>query len=245
MIERDQPTHFQVDILVRVSSKSDGTVLDKAAGVHHPTVVANRIAFCDLCAVDYDDVVYQRILYDKVQAYDKIVRVDARHVCRYAEEVHADALITQTSGVGLLLLVADCVATVLYDSATKQLALVHLGRHSTIANLMQKTLREMIVGGANARDIVVWMAPSVKAAHYVMEYFDYIDDPAWRPYARREADGIHIDLQGYNRAIAIEIGVDPENIDVSPVDTAASDDYFSHSNGDTSGRFAVLAMIRS
>lgn len=244
MIRADQPTCFPEDVLVRVSSKDEGTVLDRAVGVHHPSTVTNRTQFCDECGISYGDVVYQRILYDEHQTYDLIERVDEQATCKHVDEIHADALITIASGVGLMLPIADCVATVFYDPVTRQLALAHLGRHSTVAHLMVKIIDELVQGGARAQDIIVWMAPSIKASHYRLEYFDHADDADWRAYAERREDGIYLDLHGYNRAAAIARGVLLTHINESPVNTATTDAYFSHSHGDTTGRFAVLAERR-
>ena len=244
MIQQDQPTCFPDNVSISVSSTSDGTVLDRAVGVHNPSIVTNRTAFCERCGISYGDVVFQRIIYDETQAYDIIVRVDALQTCRHIDEVHADALITQSSGVGLLLPVADCVATVLYDPKTEQLALAHLGRHSTIARLMEKTIEAMVDGGALRSDIIIWMAPSIDKTDYKMAYFDQRNDPYWQEYAIQKDDGIYLDLQGYNAAAAVRRGVLASNIHRSPVNTARDNNYFSHANGDTTGRFAVLAMIR-
>lgn len=244
MICADQPTCFPEDVLVRVSSKDEGTVLDRAVGVHNPSIVTNRTRLCDDCGISYGDVVYQRILYDERQTYDLIERVDEQATCKHVDEIHADALITTERGVGLMLPIADCVATVLYDPATKQLALAHLGRHSTIAKLMVKTIDELVRGGAREQDLIIWMAPSIKASHYRLEYFDHTDDADWQAYAERREDGIYLDLQGYNRAAAITRGVLPTHINESPVNTATNDAYFSHSYGDTTGRFAVLTKRR-
>lgn len=75
MIAGDQPTCFPPELLVCVSSKSDGTVLDRTVGVHNPAIVTNRTAFCEHIGVSYGDVVYQRIVYDETQTYDKITEV--------------------------------------------------------------------------------------------------------------------------------------------------------------------------
>ena len=48
MIASDQPTCFPDEMLVRVSSRSDGMMLDRANEAHHPSVVVNRKVFCDL-----------------------------------------------------------------------------------------------------------------------------------------------------------------------------------------------------
>lgn len=243
MIEHDQPRVFPAGVLVRVSSRSDGTMLDRAVGVHNPAVVTNRTKFTDENGVSYGDVVYQRIVYDEHQTYDHIENVDDSSTCKFVDEVRADALVTSTPGVGLLLPVADCVAAVVYDPIDKRVALAHLGRHSTLAGLMNKVINHMAALGSNTADLIIWMAPSVQRNSYRMEYFDHIDDSRWRDYCDERDGGIYLDLPGYNRAQAIEAGVLPENIDVSRVDTAKDPEYFSHSQGDTTGRFGVLVKL--
>ena len=52
-------------------------------------------------------------------------------------------------------------------------------------------------------------------------------------------------MQGFNRSLAIRVGVPGDNIFISPIDTADDPNYFSHSAGDTGGRFAVLAEMKS
>lgn len=244
MIAGDQPTCFPDNILARVSSRQDGTVLDRAVGIHNQNIVTNRTRFCDTNGISYGKVVYQRIQYDDMQTYVRIADVDERHTCRFVDEVAADALVTSSRGVGLLLPVADCVATVIYDGVQERIALVHLGRHSTVANLMAKVLEHMHTLGSDTEDIVIWMAPSVQQAHYRMEYFDLKDSPEWREYCEYRDDGFYVDLQGYNHARAIDAGVLPEHVIISSVDTAVDRNYFSHSQGDTAGRFAVLAMVQ-
>lgn len=244
MIQSDQPDCFPSEVIVRVSSREDGTVLDKAVGVHNPLIVTNRTKFCERNHISYGDVVYQRIIYGDDRTYDCIVNVAEQDTCKYSDEVVADALITADARVGMLLPVADCVATVLYDPITKQLALAHLGRHSTIANLMTKVISMMKQQGAAPNDIIVWMAPSVKQSHYRMEYFDMSDTKEWAGFAEKKPDGIYLDLQGYNRARAREVGVLEQNIHVSPINTATDKNYFSHSQGDTTDRFAVVAYRR-
>lgn len=245
MIRADQPTYFPDQVLVRVSSRQDGTVLDRAVGVHDPDVVTNRTQFCSSQGVCYGDVVYQRIVYNEHELYDRIVEVGAADTCRHVDEVRADALITDAQDVGMLLPVADCVATVLYDTNDERLALAHLGRHSTVANLMPKVLARMAELGSRMQDITIWMAPSVHQEHYRMEYFDRSGDEQWRDHCEQKDGGFYLDLSGYNRARAIEAGVPGERIHISPIDTAVDPHYFSHSQGDTTGRFAVLAMMRS
>ena len=45
MITKDQPKCFPNNLKVALSSKSDGTILNKSLGVHHPEIVKNRQVF--------------------------------------------------------------------------------------------------------------------------------------------------------------------------------------------------------
>jgi copper oxidase (laccase) domain-containing protein len=244
MISVDQPTFLPNNLLVRVSSRSDGTMLDRALGTHVPEIVEHRRAFCEANGVSYARAVYQKIIYGDDQTYEHIEEVDERSVSKHVSDVAADALFTSTPGVGLFLPVADCVATVIYDPVKRNLALLHLGRHATLANLLPKTLELFAWKGSDPSDLIIWMSPSAQRATYKLDYFDRKDDPDWQPFCDIKSDGIYIDMQGYNRQRFLDGGVKSENIHTSPVNTMTSDDYFSHAAGDTHGRMAVLAMMR-
>jgi len=210
MIRTDQPTYFPSDLLIAVSSKDDGTMLNRIRGRHVAEVLENRHRFCDQIGVKYDDVVYHVI-----------------------------------SGVGLSLPVADCIATVIYDPKRRALMLVHLGRHSTVAQLMSQAVQYFVERGSQVKDLQIWMSPSITQKNYRMDYFDHTNDTNWRNFCRQTADGIYLDMQGFNRSLAVRAGVPANNIFISPIDTADDPNYFSHSAGDAGGRFAVLAEIKS
>lgn len=241
MIEPDQPTCFPDDVVVRVSSRSDGTVLDKAIGVHDGSIVSNRTKFCQAAGIDYGDVVYQRIIYDDKRTYALIAEVDNGSTTKFTSEVVADAIYTDQLGVGLFLPVADCAATVFYEPTLQLLALAHLGRHSTVAGLMQKLIKTIEHKGGSAEQLTIWMSPSVKQPNYRMEYFTEYATAAWKPFCKKRDGGYYLDLQGYNKARAVELGVPVDNIIISSVNTATDPNYFSHSQGETSGRFGVVA----
>lgn len=244
MINLDQPTCFPDNVRVALSSVDDGTMLDRSIGVHDGTIVSNRTKFCEKAGFGYHDVVYQRIIYGDDQTYSKIAYVNDSDTCKYTSEVQADALVTSTKQVGLMLPVADCVVTVIYDQGRHVLVVAHLGRHSTVAGLMTKSIGEMTADGSDPTDLIVWMSPSAKASHYRMDYFNQLGSADWRDFATKRQDGIYLDLPGYNRAVAVSGGVLEENIHISPINTAESDQYFSHSQGDKAGRFVVLAWLQ-
>ena len=142
-------------------------------------------------------------------------------------------------------LVADCIATVIYDPKRRALMLAHLGRHSTVARLMSRAVRYFVERGSQAKDLQIWMSPSITQKNYRMDYFNHTNDTNWQNFCRQTADGIYLDMQGFNRSLAVQAGVPGDNIVISPIDTADDPNYFSHSAGDTGGRFAVLAEIKS
>jgi len=244
MISQDQPTCFPDDILVAVSSKSSGTMLDRAIGIHDGSIVSNRTKFCDRIGVSYGDAVYQRIIYGDNRSYDLICEVDDGSTTKYTSEVVADALFTKSKNVALMLPVADCVATVIYDPVNRSLALVHLGRHSTVVNLLERVIDKFTHEGSDPRSLIVWMSPSAQSPDYVMEYFDQADEPAWQNFCQRSEQGIQLDLQGYNANICLQAGLLHQNIHTSSINTITSGNYFSHFTGDAHGRFAVVAVMR-
>lgn len=246
MIAADQPVCFPSDLLVAVSSKDDGTMLNRIRGRHVAEVLENRRRFCDQIGINYDDVVYHVISYDQAQTFDTIVEVTEADTVKYNNEgIFADALYTEMAGVGLFLPVADCIATVIYDPKHRALMLVHLGRHSTVAQLMTKAIQHFVERGSQVNDLQLWMSPSITQKNYRMDYFNHTDDINWQNFCRQKADGIYLDMQGFNRSLAIQAGVPGDNIFISPIDTADDSNYFSHSSGDTGGRVAVLAVMES
>lgn len=244
MIASDQPHDFPLGLKICFSSKDDGSMLDRSRAIHAPEVVEHRRKFCKANSIDYDDVVYQEIVYGDEQTYENVVEVGAEHTSRNRPGVQADGLFTPEIGVGLLLPIADCVATVVYDPRKRFLALLHLGRHSTLTWLVPKTVSAFIERGSNPSDLLVWMSPSAKRDTYKLQWFEHLDDPAWQGFFETNNDGIYIDLPGYNQQQFISAGVLAENITISPIDTTNDPNYFSHRAGDTTDRIAVLAMMR-
>ena len=246
MIVADQPTCFPSDLLVAVSSKDDGTMLNRIRGRHVAEVLENRRRFCDHIGVKYDDVVYHVISYDQGQTFDNIAEVTETDTVKCNNEgIFADALYTEAAGIGLFLPVADCIATVIYDPKRRAVMLAHLGRHSTVVQLMSRAVQHFVERGSRAKDLQIWMSPSITQKNYRMDYFNYADDDDWQNFCHKKTDGFYLDMQGFNRLLAIRSGVSSNNIFISPIDTADNPNYFSHSSGDFGGRFAVVACMKS
>ena len=76
----------------------------------------------------------------------------------------ADALVTTTPGLGLMVRVADCVPVVLADPRTGVLGAVHAGRKGVALDIVGRTVATMRDLGAG--DLEAWVGPHVCGACY-------------------------------------------------------------------------------
>jgi copper oxidase (laccase) domain-containing protein len=177
----------------------------------------------------FGDTVHTKsqVTYDEEATFTTVRRVTSDNA---GYPTLSDALYTTEPDLILTLPVADCIATIVYDQTTHMIGLLHLGRHASVAGLIEAFAIEVADHvGSDPRDWQVWMSPSLKQAHDRMTYFTPPRIDEWRDFMNRADDGmIHIDVVGHNRARFERLGVAPRNITVSPVDTYIDTNYFSH-----------------
>lgn len=254
MIQKDQPACFDSHVLAAVSSSQDGQM---QLGWDEPEaeVMQNRRRFLAAVGLIPEQTVLVRVRYHKDATYDVIRAVheaDQSQNMFQAEGELADCLVTATPGVALFLPVADCIGTIVYDAKHRVLALAHLGRHSTLAQLPEKLVSYLAANyQSNPEDLKIWMSPSIQAPHYVLKTADFAkNNPVWQPYCTAVEGGFSLDMQGYNQSRFIAAGTQPENIILSDVDTATDPTYWSHYTETTARgsapppRFAVACMLR-
>jgi hypothetical protein len=166
----------------------------------------------------------------------------------------ADALITADRGVFLFLLFGDCLPVIFFDPVKHVVALAHLGWKSTENKLAEKVLSELGKKyGSRLSDLTVALGPGIHKDSYCKGTGDWLgrdhnDLESWKNFSERLPDGrLAINLVGYNLKQLVEAGVSAENIEVSEMDTAASDRFFSHyrsrKTGEKEGRSAAVVGI--
>lgn len=249
MISSDQPTIFDTQkVRVVVSSKSDGNTKPEWGSLEETQQVIGKLARSidlDTAHVVVMDVGANQSVWDEIV---DITSAEGRGVSDPSSRVPADALVTNIPNVGLLLPVADCNAVAIHDPVRNVLAVVHLGWQSTVAELATKTVQYLQHKyQSSALDLRIYLSPAIKAESYVFEKVSQSDDSAWKGFLHKTDKGYSVDLPGYNRQRFIEAGVLPEHIEVSPVNTATSNNYYSHyravRSGEPEGRFALLARL--
>ena len=160
-----------------------------------------------------------------------------------------DALVTTTPGVGLVVMVADCVPIVLYDPVAHVLACVHAGWRGTVSLASEAAVSTMVGLGSRPGDIRAAIGPAIEAARYqvgdeVAEAARDAFGPAAGSVVRPDGTGRWLfDLWAANRYTLQECGLRSERIVTAATGTAA-DEFFSDRAARPCGRFAALAALR-
>jgi copper oxidase (laccase) domain-containing protein len=233
MILSDQPTIFGSAVAAAISSKSDGNM--KLGKSDEAEVEENRRQFLQKAGLDITRTTLVSITYDTDDfAKYRIVAENEKQagMVASAKVEYADALVTTLPNHVLFLPLADCVGAIIYDPEHQVLMVSHIGRHSVEidgARRSVKYLKDQF--GSEPARLEVWLSPGVGKATY--------------PLHRFGGRG----LQEVITAQLVMSGIQEENIEKSAIDTATSENYYSHSQylkgNDDYGRFAIVAEMRT
>jgi purine-nucleoside/S-methyl-5'-thioadenosine phosphorylase / adenosine deaminase len=175
-------------------------------------------------------------------------------VSQAASGLVGDGLITQTPGILLTILTADCLPVVLADIKRRAVGVFHAGWRGTVKRMVEKGVGEMRhCFGTSPRDLRAAIGPGVQSCCYEVgaelrtqfeSQFAYADklfhevkesDPVREKYpllfltARAPGHGdllkkIFLDLVEANRRQLIAAGVAARNISASPLCTSCRTD---------------------
>jgi YfiH family protein len=160
----------------------------------------------------------------------------------------ADALITNTPALALMLRFADCQPILLYDPEHHALALVHAGWRGAALGIPRRAV-EAMQAAFGTRPAAIWagLGPCIGPCCYqvgddVASALGYAL-PDWREAIVRTDRGWWLDLSAANAQLLQQAGV--STAERSRLCTACRlDEFYSHrAEGGRTGRFAVLAML--
>ena len=154
----------------------------------------------------------------------------------------ADAIITDMSGISLMIQTADCQAILMFDPVKRVIANVHSGWCGSIGNIIGHTIRAMKnIFGVDPADISAGIGPSLgpccaEFIHYQKE----IPESFWK--YKDSAD--RFDFWQISRDQLCEQGVLSDQICISGICTRCrSDLFYSYRKEKITGRFAsVIGM---
>ena len=171
----------------------------------------------------------------------------------------SDAIHTNLVEVPLLLLVADCVPVLIYDTAHHAVAVVHAGWRGAIAHIVERTIDSMHEAyETSPSDCYLFIGPSIGADSFevseeIAEQFrrdmralglSQVDQVV-RYIQRAEQPTSHVDLKGYIAACVVHKGVPLKQVAISSTDTMTTDGCYSYRRDQgCTGRMAMFAVLR-
>lgn len=141
-----------------------------------------------------------------------------------------DAIVTTVPNTGVFLTFADCVPFIVYDRRQHIMTFAHIGWRSMTLHFTAKVLQHQLNNhGSQAEDLIAVIGPCIKKESYLFENPVQAKWPAWEPYLIPQPDGRWgIDLPGFCKAECQLAGLNPDQVFVEPMDTAADPNQFSH-----------------
>ncbi len=164
------------------------------------------------------------------------------------ELMDTDALITNTPGMCIAVMSADCVPILLYDQKNKAVGAVHAGWKGTVAKIVEKTLHEMSSRyGTKGEDVIAGIGPSVSQDSY--EVGDEVINAVKTNFNNDKLliaqpnNKAKLDLWLANKIQLVGFGVKESNIEVGDLCTVKNNSYFFSARKGDSGRFAAGIMV--
>jgi len=210
-------------------------------------VLSNRKAFLDKLGIKFEDSAAMFLKHGT-----DIMSVN--EFSRGEEAMPADCLITKSKNVFLFVLTADCLPIILYDSVNGILTLAHLSRINSLKRFLFKIIQKMESEyGSKPENLIAAIGPCIHKESYIFSKEELKkripDEKIFNGFIADLPDGRKsIDLVGYNLEQMVLTGVKKENIEISRIDTAKNENFFSHYRsrftGSPEGRIAtVVGML--
>jgi len=222
--------------------------LAQRSGDEEENIKENYSLLCKAIGISTDNIVCSN------QVHGTYVRVVTKNDCGFLfmpNHFQADALITQTPEVALMVFTADCVPILLYDPEKKVVGAIHAGWRSTAANIVGVAVRTMTLEyGCSPADIKAAIGPSISrccfitdedVAEAIKKALPLNPDDCIKKHGRKYM----IDLKETNRILLTNAGL--TDITISDECTSCqSNKYWSHrkTHGNRGSQVAVISMPR-
>ncbi|MDR0968293.1 MAG: peptidoglycan editing factor PgeF [Holosporaceae bacterium] len=192
---------------------------------------------CSKSVGDEEAVVLQNLeIVRKELQVKKLITPNQTHsaVCVVVDnktetDVKADALVTNTPGIAIGILTADCAPILFADAKKRIIGAAHAGWRGAAFGVVEATVQKMTGLGSDPKDITAAIGPCVAVESYE------VDDDFKRDFKDKgdcflTINGkLHFDLPKYCRDRLIQSGLSRDNIDSLGIDTYADqENYFSY-----------------
>ena len=208
----------------------------------------NYRRLCALMGVGIDDVAVTKQVHGNLV---RIVTEKDRHVCMGAVPYEADGIVTKVKGLPILCMVADCVPVLLWDGEHGVAGAIHCGWRSSVTDTLKNALEQMRSLGAEPACVHAAIGPSIGACCFetdddVPQAIEaYLSGNTEGLFTRRPDGKTLVDLRAANARRLVQLGLNPEHIDISHECTMCSHDkYWSHryTKGRRGSQGAVIVL---
>jgi YfiH family protein len=173
-----------------------------------------------------------------------VVRPEDGYQPRAPEEARPgyDALLAPVPGPALLIRAADCQAVLLYDPASRALALVHNGWRGSVQNILGRAVAALADAGVPPARLKAAISPSLGpcCAEFVNHRAEL--PPSFLPFMVREN---FFDFWAISRSQLTEAGLLEERLETAGICTRCTPEFYSYRRGDKWPRFGFLAGARA
>jgi polyphenol oxidase len=157
-------------------------------------VIKNKSLVCDAMGVSSDKLmtVHQIHSAEVIISSDQVIGTSPK----------ADAIVSNTKGMAIGILTADCAPILFCDQATGIVGAAHSGWQGAIKGIAQNTVKEMISLGADISSIRAVVGPCISQKNYevgeeFLETFLLKDQYNMRFFANGKTNKYHFDLPGF------------------------------------------------
>lgn len=203
-------------------------------------VMAARRAFAGACGLDGTRLVCAQQVHGTQVAC--VGEVDAgRGAASYDDALPStDGLITDTPGLPLAILTADCVPVFLYDPKRRACGVLHAGREGTVGNICGEGVARLKESfGCGPVNIHAWIGPSAGPCCYeVSREMAQAFGAAGLPVSGR-----HLDLWEANAVQLRASGLRAEHITLSGACTICDERFHSYRRTKTTARNMALIAL--
>jgi polyphenol oxidase len=155
-----------------------------------------------------------------------------------------DGLVTRKKGLPLVVTVADCLPVILFDPESEALGVVHAGWRGTTQGIAAEAVEIMVRQcGASTGEMIAYLGPSAGVCCYevgreVAELFS-LDQ------VEQRNDRLYLNLKKANCDQLVSMGLNEQNIEISPFCTICTPQYFHSHRRDrnNSGRMMAVATL--
>ncbi len=184
-----------------------------------------------------------RILSTRQTHGTEVLVVDSATLETFDASAQADAMMTNISGVGLMIKQADCQAVILFDPRQNVIANVHCGWRGNVKNILGRVVGMMARHfDCECGDLVAAIGPSLGPCCAEFIHHRDIFPAGFENFRISET---HFDLWRLSSHQLVAAGINPNNITVSKVCTRChTDRFFSYRGEGVTGRFGTVVMLK-